>query len=112
MRWGGVIIALYVVYHLAHLTWGSAHPEFIPGDVYRNVVSGFQVWWVSAIYIVAQLALGLHLYHGLWSMFQTLGWWESSTDRDWRRGFAQSFALIITIGNLSFPVAVLAGLVR
>ena len=55
MRWGGVIIALFVVYHLAHLTLGSAHPDFIPGDAYHNVVSGFQIWWVSAIYIVAQV---------------------------------------------------------
>ena len=112
MRWGGVIIALYVLYHLAHLTWGTAHPSFVAGDVYGNVVSGFQIWWVSAIYIVAQLALGSHLYHGLWSMFQSLGWWESSNPRDWRRRFAQVFAGIITLGNLSFPLAVLAGVVQ
>ena len=72
MVWGGVIIALFVVYHLAHFTWGPswAHPDFVPGDVYHNVVAGFSIWWISAFYIVAQLALGLHLYHGLWSMFQ------------------------------------------
>jgi len=103
---------LYVLYHLAHLTWGTAHPSFVAGDVYGNVVSGFQIWWVSAIYIVAQLALGSHLYHGLWSMFQSLGWWESSNPRDWRRRFAQVFAGIITLGNLSFPLAVLAGVVQ
>lgn len=112
VRWGGVIIGLYVVYHLAHLTFGWAHSDFIPGDVYHNVVSGFQVWWVSGIYIVAQIALGFHLYHGLWSMFQSLGWWNSSQPQDWRRRFAQVFAWIITIGNLSFPLAVLAGLVK
>lgn len=112
VRWGGVIIALYVLYHLAHLTWGWAHPDFVPGDVYSNVVSGFRIWWVSGIYIVAQVALGFHLYHGLWSMFQSLGWWSSSSQRDWRRRFAQVFAWIITIGNLSFPVAVLTGLVK
>lgn len=112
MRWGGVIIALYVLYHLAHLTWGTAHPTFVAGDVYGNVVSGFKIWWVSAIYIVAQIALGFHLYHGLWSMFQSLGWWESSDPRDWRRRFAQVFALVITLGNLSFPLAVLAGVVQ
>ena len=112
MRWGGVIIALYVVYHLAHLTVGSAHPDFIPGDVYHNVVTGFQVWWVSAIYIVANLALGFHLFHGLWSMFQTLGWWQSSDKRAWTRSFAVAFALVITVGNLSFPLAVLTGIVQ
>lgn len=112
MRWGGVIIALYVVYHLAHLTWGTAHHAFVPGDVYGNVVAGFQVWWVSALYIVAQVALGFHLYHGLWSMFQSLGWWETSDPRDWRRRFAQVSAVFITLGNLSFPLAVLTGVVR
>ena len=112
MRWGGVIIALYVLYHLAHLTWGTAHPSFVAGDVYGNVVAGFKIWWVSAIYIVAQIALGSHLYHGLWSMFQSLGWWEPSDPRDWRRRFAQVFAGVITLGNLSFPLAVLAGAVQ
>lgn len=112
MRWGGVIIALYVLYHLAHLTWGTAHPSFVAGDVYGNVVAGFKIWWVSAIYIVAQIALGSHLYHGLWSMFQSLGWREPSDPRDWRRRFAQVFAGVITLGNLSFPLAVLAGVVR
>jgi succinate dehydrogenase / fumarate reductase cytochrome b subunit len=112
MRWGGVIIGLYVLYHLAHLTWGTAHASFVPGDVYGNVVSGFKIWWVSAIYMVAQIALGFHLYHGLWSMFQTLGWWESSNPRDWRRRFALFFAVIVTLGNLSFPLAVMAGVVQ
>src|SRR5262249_26832193 len=69
MRWGGVIILLFVIYHLLHLTTGTLHRDFVLNDPYHNVVSGFQVWWVSAVYIVANLALGLHLYHGLWSMF-------------------------------------------
>ena len=112
VRWGGVIIGLYVLYHLAHLTWGFGHSSFVAGDVYGNVVSGFQIWWVSGIYIVAQIALGFHLYHGLWSMFQTLGWWESSDRRDWRRRFALVFAVVVTLGNLSFPLAVLAGVVQ
>jgi succinate dehydrogenase / fumarate reductase cytochrome b subunit len=114
MRWGGVLIALFVIYHLAHLTWGAswAHSDFIPGDVYHNVVAGFGVWWVSAFYIVAQIALGFHLYHGVWSLFQTLGWYVPDNLRDWRRKFALVFALVIVLGNISFPVAVLAGLVR
>ena len=73
MRWGGVIILLFVIYHLGHLTFGKFHPDFIEGDVYHNFVTGFQVWWASAIYIIANLALGMHLYHGLWSMFNSLG---------------------------------------
>jgi succinate dehydrogenase / fumarate reductase cytochrome b subunit len=114
MRWGGVIIGLFIFYHLAHFTWGPswAHPDFVPGDVYHNVVAGFSVWWISAFYIIAQLALGLHLYHGLWSMFQSLGWHVSGNPHDWRRRFALIFALLIVAGNISFPLAVLSGLVN
>lgn len=112
MRWGGVLIALYVFYHLAHLTWGTAHPTFVAGDVYGNVVKGFQIWWVSAVYMVAQVALGFHLYHGLWSLFQTLGWWRPDGEKDWRRQFSLVFAWVVTLGNLSFPLAVLAGVVQ
>ena len=110
VRWGGVIIGLFIIYHLAHLTTGQAHSDFHPGEVYRNVVSAFQNPIVSLVYIVAQLALCLHLYHGLWSMFQTLGWYDGGTP-DWRRRFAVVFAAIIAIGNISIPVAVLTGLV-
>lgn len=111
MRWGGVIIALFVVYHLLHLTTGQLHGDFVPGDVYHNLVAGFSVWWVSAIYIVANLFLGLHLYHGLWSLFQSLGW-NHPTFNPWRRYFAVTFAVVVTVGNVSFPVAVLTGLVQ
>ncbi len=111
MRWGGVLVLLFVIYHLLHFTTGTVHPEFIPGDVYTNVVRGFQVWWVSAFYIVAQLALGLHLYHGLWSLFQSLGWSHPRFNH-WRRAFAQAFAWIVTLGNISFPLAVLAGVIH
>lgn len=111
MRWGGVIIFLFVFYHLGHLTFGKFHPDFIENDVYHNFVAGFQVWWASAIYIVANLALGLHLYHGLWSMFNSLGLNHPKLE-SWKRIFATAFAVIITVGNLSFPVAVLIGVVR
>lgn len=110
MRWGGVIILLFVVYHLLHFTTGQAHADFVSGDVYHNVVAGFSVPWVSAIYIVANLLLGLHLYHGLWSMFQSLGW-SHPTFNPWRRKFAVAFAVVVTVGNVSFPLAVLTGLV-
>lgn len=111
MRWGGVIIALFVIYHLLHLTFGTLHPDFIEHDVYHNFVTGFQVWWVSAFYIVANLALGMHLYHGLWSMFNSVG---LSHDRfnSWKRGFATLFAVVVTLANISFPIAVLIGVLR
>lgn len=111
MRWGGVIILLFIIYHLLHLTFGTVHPDFIANDPYHNVVAGFQVWWASAIYIIANLALGLHLFHGLWSMFNSLGL-NHPKFNPWRRTFAIAFALIITIANVSFPVAVLIGVVR
>ncbi len=113
MKIGGVIILLFVIYHLAHFTFGFswAHPNFIKGDVYHNVVVGFSVWWVSAIYIVAQLALAMHLYHGLWSLFQTIGI-TANKKRDWRRNFAILFALLIAIGNISIPISVLLGIVK
>ena len=111
MRWGGVIILLFIFYHLGHLTFGTFHPDFVPEDPYHNVVRGFQVWWVSAFYIVANLALGLHLYHGLWAMFNSLGL-NAAKFNAWRRIFATAFALVITAGNVSFPLMVLLGIVR
>lgn len=111
MRWGGVIILLFVVYHILHFTTGQAHPDFIPGDVYHNFVVGFRVWWVAAVYIIANVALGLHLYHGVWSMFSSLGVTHKRFE-NWRRMFATAFAAIITIGNVLFPLSVLLGFVR
>lgn len=111
MRWGGVILVLFIVYHLLHFTTGTVHPEFMPGDVYTNVVIGFQNPLVSAFYVLAQVALGFHLYHGLWSLFQSLGW-NHPRFNHWRRAFAHAFAWIVTLGNISFPLAVLAGLIH
>jgi succinate dehydrogenase / fumarate reductase cytochrome b subunit len=111
MRWGGVIILLFVIYHLLHFTTGNAHPNFIEGDVYHNFVTGFQSVPVSVVYIVAMIALGLHLKHGLWSMCQTLG---VSHPRYIRLAHAAAwiFAVVIVAGNVSFPLAVLSGLVK
>jgi succinate dehydrogenase / fumarate reductase cytochrome b subunit len=111
MRWGGVIILLFVIYHLMHFTFGAVHPDFVRGDVYHNVVTGFRVPWVSGFYMVAQLALGMHLYHGLWSLFQSLGW-NHPRFNPLRRVFAQTFAVVVTVGNVSFPIAVLTRLVK
>jgi succinate dehydrogenase / fumarate reductase cytochrome b subunit len=111
MRWGGVIILLFVIYHLLDLTFGATNPSFVEGDVYHNVVASFSRWWIAAFYVVANVLLGFHLYHGLWSMFQSLGW-NHPRFNHWRSGFAHAFAWIVTLGNISFPLAVLAGLVR
>jgi len=111
MRWGGVILFLFIVYHLLHLTFGAVHPDFIEGDVYHNFIIGFQSVPVSAFYMVATLALGLHLYHGVWSLLRTLGVSHPRYIR-YAKGAAALFAGIVTGGNLSFPIAVLAGILR
>jgi succinate dehydrogenase / fumarate reductase, cytochrome b subunit len=108
MRWGGVILLLFIVYHLMHFTFGNAHPDFVPGDVFHNFVAGFRNPVVSGFYIAAMLALGLHLYHGVWSMMQTVGLSHPRYDR-LRHAFATLVAVMVVVGNVSFPLAVLAG---
>jgi succinate dehydrogenase / fumarate reductase cytochrome b subunit len=111
MRWSGPIILLFVVYHLLHFTVGSVHPAFVEGDVYRNVIVGFSVWPVAAVYIVAMTALGLHLHHGAWSMLQTLGASHPRWDRS-RNTAAKLFTVIVVLGFISVPLAVLAGVLK
>lgn len=110
MIWGGVIIVLFVIYHLLHLTTGDIHSDFEAGAVYQNVVAGFQNPLVAAFYILANIALGFHLYHGVWSLFQTLGWNGPRLNK-FRKQFAVVFALVISLANISFPTAVLFGIV-
>jgi succinate dehydrogenase / fumarate reductase, cytochrome b subunit len=110
MVWGGIIILLFVVYHLLHLTFGTAHPNFIHGDAYHNFVVGFQSVPVSIAYILAMIPLGLHMYHGFWSMLQTLGANNPNYNR-FRRPAAAALAIIVVLGNISFPIAVMAGIV-
>ena len=111
MVWSGPIIAAFVVYHLLDLTVGSVNPSFVSADVFHNVVASFSVWYVAAFYMFAQAALGFHLYHGLFSLFQTVGASHPAYDR-WRHPFATAVAVVIVVGNCSIPAAVLAGLVR
>jgi succinate dehydrogenase / fumarate reductase cytochrome b subunit len=113
MRWGGVILALFIIYHVLHFTTGTLYVEapFSRTDVYGNVVNGFRNPIVSLVYIISMIALGLHLYHGVWSMSQTLGWRSALNNHLWR-GFATVMAIVIAGGNIAIPVAVLAGIVR
>ena len=111
MVWSGPIILAFILYHLGDFTIGCTHHDFVRGDVYHNVVSSFQVWWVAAIYILANLMLAIHLYHGLWSLFQTFGW-DHPRFGGVRRWIAIAFALLIGAGNISMPLAVLTGVVR
>jgi succinate dehydrogenase / fumarate reductase, cytochrome b subunit len=111
MRWTGPILLLFIIYHLLHLTTGTLNPDFVEGAVFNNVTSAFKIWWVSAIYIVSMLALGFHLYHGIWSVFQSVG--ASSPGYDARiRTLATVLTIIIVLGFISIPVAVLAGAVE
>ena len=111
IRWGGLLILLFVVYHILHFTTGTAHPDFVHGDVYRNVIVGFDVTWVAAFYIVAMVAIGLHLYHGTWSAFRTLGLVQPSANPLQRR-VATILAVAIWLGFTLIPVAVITGMVR
>lgn len=110
MRWTGVIVLLFLVWHLADLTWdvGIATDKFVRGDPYNNMVASFQRWPVTILYLVANLALVVHIFHGAWSLFQSLGI-NNPRFNQWRRRFAQGFAAIVLIGNLSFPIMVQAG---
>lgn len=111
MRWGGVALLLFLIYHILHFTTGQAHPDFVHLAPYHNVTTAFRVWWVAAIYIAAMGALAMHLYHGTWSMFQTLGI-EHARVNAARRRLATVIAVLVPLGFISVPVAVLIGAIR
>ncbi len=110
MRWGGIIIAAFVVYHILQLTTGTLLPGYSE-SVYRNVILAFSVWYVDVIYIVAVAAVGAHLYHGVWSAAQTLGLNNTRWNGFWR-GLAVVSGLALFLGNAAMPLAVLTGVVR
>jgi succinate dehydrogenase / fumarate reductase cytochrome b subunit len=110
MRWTGIIIGLYLIFHLADLSWGWFSDDYVRGDVYHNVVNSMSNLPVAIIYIVANIALAIHIYHGAWSLFQTLGINNPFINKG-RRPFAAGFATLILVGNLSFPIAVQTGLI-
>ena len=107
MRWTGIIVVLFVIWHLLDLTWGTTNPDFVSGDVYHNVIASFDRIPVAIAYVIANLALGVHLYHGAWSLFQSMGWYGT-----WRRTFSIAFAGVVVLGNVSFPLAVMFGVVN
>jgi succinate dehydrogenase / fumarate reductase, cytochrome b subunit len=111
MIWGGIIVALFVAYHLLDLTTGTLNPNFKQGDPYNNLIASFRVVPVAVFYMLAVAALGVHLFHGVWSMFQTIGWNGPRIDRIWR-ALAVITAFLFVVGNDSIPVSILAGLVK
>lgn len=114
MMWSGPIIAAFVIFHVLHLTVGAVMPLREVGvnqpDVRYNVVSGFQNPLVAGFYILAVVLLCVHLYHGLWSMLQSLGWISARYDEKVRKAAAAT-AILICLGFVSVPLAVLAGVV-
>jgi succinate dehydrogenase / fumarate reductase, cytochrome b subunit len=113
MYWSGPIVLAFVIFHLLQFTAGYIHPgsQFIEGDVYHNVVAGFQVWWVSVWYIFSVSLLGLHLSHGISSMFQSLGY-NHPKHTLVLKSAAVVIAVLITLGYISIPISVLLGIVE
>lgn len=113
MYWSGPIVLAFVIFHLLQFTAGYIHPEsqFIEGDVYHNVVAGFEVWWVSVWYIFSVSLLGLHLRHGIWSMFQSLGF-NHPRHTPVLKSAAAWIAVVIVLGYISIPISVLLGIVK
>ena len=114
MYWSGPIVLAFIILHLLQFTAGALHPEatFIEGDVYHNLVSGFQVWWVSAWYIFAISLLGLHLRHGLWSMLQSVGFSHSLRREIALKRTALLVAVLLVLGYISIPISIMLGLVK
>jgi succinate dehydrogenase / fumarate reductase cytochrome b subunit len=109
LRWGGVVIALFVMYHLLHLTWNLIHPGGASASAYDRVVGGFQVWWVTLSYTLALLAVGFHMRHGIWSALANLGVNTSLTRRRHLNLLAIVVASVITVGFLVPPFTILFG---
>lgn len=113
MGWGGALLLVFIVVHILHFTTGTIRPAgiFSREDVYLNVVSSFRIWWVSLFYVVAMIALGLHLFHGAWSSLRSIGV-SSPSPRPLHRRIALGVALLVWAAFTAVPVAVFAGWVR
>ncbi len=111
MKLTGPLLLAFIIYHILHLTTGTAHPDYHEGDVYTNLVSGLSVVPVAIIYMLAMALLGFHLWHGVWSMFQTLGANQPRYNSFGRR-FATGFAVVVALGFAAVPLAVLAGVIK
>jgi succinate dehydrogenase / fumarate reductase, cytochrome b subunit len=111
MIWSGIVILLFVVFHVANLTLGAAVPGYEEVKPSVNVPAAFRVGWAAAIYIVAMVGVGFHLWHGLYSLFQSLGF-RHPRYTPFIRSAAALLATLVALGNISIPVAVLAGILQ
>nr|WP_041308461.1 succinate dehydrogenase cytochrome b subunit [Intrasporangium calvum] len=114
MRWGGLALVLFIIWHLLQFTVVKFNvgPDAAGDSVGRLVISSFQVWWVALIYVVAMIALGMHLYHGVFSASQTLGWSSTARARARARATATVIALVVAVGFILPPLAILFGIVK
>lgn len=113
MRWTGIIVLLFIVWHLADLTWGlsAANPDYVRGEVYANVIASLERWPVFLFYVLAQGALALHIWHGAWSLFQSVGI-NNPRFNQWRRNFATVLAAVVAIGYLALPFGIMFGIIN
>jgi succinate dehydrogenase / fumarate reductase cytochrome b subunit len=113
MRWGGVLLLIFIVFHILHFTTGTIRPTgaFSHEDVYSNVVGSFRIWWVALFYVVAMIALGFHLFHGAWSSMRSIGV-SPPSPRPLHRRLSLLIAILVWAAFTSVPVAVFTGLVR
>ena len=112
MRYGGVLILVFIVYHILHFTTGQLHPDFVPGEVGAISSPGcLQVKWTAAFYAITMVAIGGHFYHGIWSVFQTLGLNHPSWNRQ-RAMLTLGLTLVVAGGFSPFPLAALLGLLH
>lgn len=111
LRWGGIVIFLFVIYHLLHLTWNVSAPGGASDSPYLRVVNGFQIWWLVLVYTIAMLAVGFHLRHGTWSALTSLGANTSTAARRRLNVLAYVVAIVVTVGFLLVPFSILFGVV-
>lgn len=113
MRWGGVLILVFIVFHILHFTTGTIRPAgvFSHEDVYANVVSSFRIWWVALSYVVTMIALGFHLFHGAWSSMRSIGV-SPPSPRPLHRRISLAIAVLVWAAFTAVPVAVFTGMVR
>jgi succinate dehydrogenase / fumarate reductase cytochrome b subunit len=111
IRWGGALILLFLIYHILHFTTGTAHPDFVELNPHHNVSTGFGTPVVAAGYLLAMVAVGLHLYHGVWSSGRSLGLSQPSP-RPLHRRAALVLAVFVWLGFTAIVIAGFLGLIR
>lgn len=111
IRWGGALILVFLVYHILHFTTGAAHPDFVALNPHHNVSTGFRSPWVAVVYLVAMVAVGLHLYHGVWSSGRSLGLSQPSP-RPLHRQLALALAVFVWLGFTAIVIAGFFGMIR